>query len=141
MTAAISKSGYKHLLEQTGIRPTLQRLAVIEYLAACHSHPSADETHTALSVAYPTLSRTTVFNTLRLFVEKGLAHEVDISADVIRYDFALQTPHAHFQCTRCLRIFDIPFDLAAIAKPEGFVCDNVNLYFKGICPRCRQTPQ
>lgn len=136
MNSTFTKSELKQLMDEAGIRPSLQRLAVLEYLAGCHHHPSADEIYATLIESYPTLSRTTVFNTLRVFVEKGLVNDVDITAEMTRYDFARRTPHAHFQCRRCRRIFDIPFDMAALAAPEGYACDNVNLYFKGLCPDC-----
>lgn len=137
MNRTLSKSELKDLMTDAGIRPSLQRLAVLDYLAGCHCHPSADEIYAALEPDYPTLSRTTVFNTLRVMVEKGLVNDVDISAEMTRYDFARRTPHAHFQCRKCRRIFDVPFDMAALTAPGGFDCDNVNLYFKGICPECR----
>lgn len=126
-------------MDEVGVRPSLQRLAVLEYLAGCHHHPSADEIYSSLVESYPTLSRTTVFNTLRVFVEKGLVNDVDITAEMTRYDFGRRTPHAHFQCRCCRRIIDIPFDMAALAAPEGFACDNVNLYFKGLCPDCHKS--
>ena len=42
------------------IRPSLQRIAVVEYMLTHHTHPSADERYNALSAEIPTLSLTTM---------------------------------------------------------------------------------
>lgn len=123
-------------LIKAGIRPSIQRLTVLEYLTSCNSHPTADDLYSELIKDNPSLSRTTVFNCLKLFVEKGLINDIDISSDSTRYDDSCREPHAHFMCRRCHRIFDIPFDMSALKVGNGFISDNVNLFFKGICPEC-----
>jgi len=63
---------YERLLEHN-IKPSMQRIAIMEYLMNHPIHPSADDIYTALSPSMPTLSKTTVYNTLRLFSEQGAA--------------------------------------------------------------------
>ena len=58
---------YAFLLER-GIKPSQQRIALLEYLVKHPVHPTADELYSRLSPMMPTLSKTTVYNTLRLFV-------------------------------------------------------------------------
>lgn len=129
------KEMLRHLSE-SGIRPSAQRLAILEYISSCECHPTADEIYTELVKEHPTLSRTTVFSCLKLFTEKGILNDIDISSESTRYDSAFRRPHAHFLCRKCRKIFDIPFDLDALPSPDNFVCDNVNVYFKGLCPEC-----
>ena len=57
---------YDRLLEHN-IKPSMQRIAIMEYLMEHPIHPSADDIYTALSPSMPTLSKTTVYNTLKLF--------------------------------------------------------------------------
>ena len=83
------------------------------------------------------LSRTTVFSCVKLLAEKGLINDIDISSESTRYDSAAYAPHAHFMCRRCRRIFDIPMDTSVLAVPENFLCDNINVFYKGICPECK----
>lgn len=123
-------------LAEAGIRPSAQRLAILEYISSCECHPTADEIYSTLVRQYPTLSRTTVFSCLKLFAEKGLVNDIDISAESTRFDSRERRPHAHFMCRECRRIFDIPFDVASLPSPENFECDNVNVFFKGLCPEC-----
>ena len=54
---------YDRLLKYS-IKPSMQRIAIMEYLMEHRTHPSADEIYTALSPSMPTLSKTTVYNTL-----------------------------------------------------------------------------
>lgn len=126
------------MLADAGIRPSVQRLVILEYLYSSKSHPTADEVYAALLRRNPMLSRTTVFNCLKLFAEKGLINGIDISSDSTRYDYAGHPSHAHFMCRECRRIFDVPFDMSAVNAPSDFICDNVNVFFKGICPDCNE---
>lgn len=126
------------LLSAANIRPSLQRLIVLDYITSCETHPTADQIYTALLREHPMLSRTTVFNCLRLFVEKGLVNDIDILSESTRYDSTIRPPHGHFMCRECHRIFDITLDMSALHAPSGFACDNVNVYFKGLCPECRK---
>lgn len=124
------------MLTEAGIRPSMQRLTVLEFITSCRHHPTADEIYSCLVKENPMLSRTTVFNCLKLFVEKGLVNDIDISADSTRYDDAHRTPHGHFMCRECHRIFDIMLDMSSLKVSNGFICDNVNVFFKGLCPEC-----
>ena len=57
----------KQYLLNFGIKPSLQRLAVMKYLMQYHTHPTVDEIYAALHSSIPTLSKTTIYNTLSLF--------------------------------------------------------------------------
>mgnify|MGYP003302804091 CR=1 FL=1 len=68
---------YNYLLEH-GIKPSMQRIAIMDYLLTHKDHPSIDAIFMALSKKMPTLSKTTVYNTLKLFVENGAAQMLKI---------------------------------------------------------------
>ena len=97
---------YENLLKYD-IKPSVQRMAVMEYLMTHFTHPSVDEIYTALSPKYPTLSRTTVYNTLKLFVEQGAAQMLTIDEKMTCFDGDV-SHHAHFLCKRCGKIYDLP---------------------------------
>ena len=59
-----------------GIKPSVQRIAIMEYLFKHHTHPTVDEIYTELLPQIPTLSKTTVYNTLKLFVQQGTAMQI-----------------------------------------------------------------
>lgn len=70
-------TAYEYLLSYH-IKPSVQRIAIMDYLLNHKTHPCIDEIHTALCKEIPTLSKTTVYNTLKLFVEHGAAKMLTI---------------------------------------------------------------
>lgn len=125
------------MMRQAGLRPSAQRLAVLRHVGNTHSHPSSDEVYRELQTAFPSLSRTTVYNSLHALVDAGLVRELEIDAGNKRYDLAPQAPHGHFICRRCGRIFDMPLPPGfAAVTPPGFRIDSVDIYGKGLCPDC-----
>lgn len=133
-----TKDTIKHLSEH-GIKPSAQRIAVMDYLMRHHTHPTADEIYCALHPSLPTLSRTTVYNTLRLLAQRGAALQLTIDEHNVCYD-ADTSAHAHFLCTRCGKVYDIPLvsdKLIAMATlPKGFNAAQTDLYFRGLCDKC-----
>ncbi len=125
------------VLHQHRVRPSIHRLAVLDYVANRRTHPTADEVFSTIAVDFPTVSRTTVYNSLHTLVEAGVLRELDIESTSTRYDLALQLPHSHFRCSCCGKIFDmqLPAGLENIVMP-GFKVDATNLFFAGLCPEC-----
>jgi len=119
-----------------GIRPSVQRIAIMRYLLKNFTHPTADDVFEALKKNMPTLSKTTVYNTLKLFVEHGAAIFVGIDEKNARFDGTVK-PHAHFRCKECGCILDISVN-ADVFVPKGFegTIDESYLYFKGVCEQC-----
>jgi Fe2+ or Zn2+ uptake regulation protein len=129
-------------LSDHGVRPSLQRMAVMDYLLTHKTHPATDEIYSALAPVIPTLSRTTVYNTVSMLAEKGAILALDLDVRTTHYDGDV-TPHAHFICTRCGEIHDIfptPQDwrrLTGMAPPPaGASISDTQLSYKGICAKC-----
>lgn len=126
-------------LTDHGVKPSLQRIAVMEYLMEHRTHPTVEEIYQALHPQIPTLSKTTVYNTLRLLTEKGAALQLTIDDKKVCFD-ADTSAHAHFLCRNCGKVYDIRLhqtDLQTEAEmPEGFAVEQSDLYFHGICKCC-----
>lgn len=131
-------STYDYLLEHR-VKPSVQRLAVMEYLQQHHTHPTADEIYVHLVNKIPTLSKTTVYNTLRLLVEQGAARMLTIDEHNVCFD-AMVEPHAHLLCTACGTVYDLPVDQVPVAAPGvlpgGHVAREASLYYRGTCADC-----
>src|SRR3954469_854938 len=95
-------------LEQHGIQPSAQRVAVARYVLSTEDHPSADQVFARVKNALPVLSRATVYNTLHLFVEKGLLKELILAEGRVVFDPKTE-PHHHFVDDDTGTIFDIPW--------------------------------
>jgi Fur family peroxide stress response transcriptional regulator len=126
-------------LKSKGIRPSYQRIKVLEYAYQKGGHPTVDEIFRALAADIPSLSKVTVYNTLHTFVEAGLLRVVDIDDTEKRYDLTLAN-HGHFQCEVCGAIynFEVNIDQVQIEGLSQFEITQKNVYFKGLCPNCRK---
>lgn len=126
------------MLHRAGVRPSAQRISIFSFVANSQRHPAAESIFTALSEKYPSLSRTTVYNSLHTLVDAGLIRELEIESGNMRYDLAPQSPHSHFICRVCGRIFDMPMpaDVEEFVS-AGFATESVDIYFRGLCPECR----
>ena len=125
-----------------GIRPSPQRMAVYSALYGRKDHPSADTLFNELRPSMPTMSKTTVLNTMRLFQSVGLIRDVRCEEGELRFDGCPEF-HAHFKCRECGALIDVPVEDShkkTYAKvPDGFIVDDEQLIYYGICKKCNAT--
>lgn len=100
-------------------------------------HPTVDRIYLALHDEIPSLSRTTVYNTLSAFIKAGLVRELSIDDHEARYDIMTEN-HGHFKCESCGAIFNFALDMDSWVPKElnDFKIRDKNTYFKGICASC-----
>ena len=124
----------RSLLEEKGIQPSIQRLKILEYLIKKKTHPTADMIYQKLSREIPTLSKTTVYNTLHNFQDKGIISGLTIDENEMRYDFYMQH-HLHFKCGKCKSVYDIDAEVSSLERDyiNGHKILDFQVYFKGIC--------
>ena len=128
---------YKDLLMNYGISPSLHRINILKYLDQHRTHPTVDLIYQDLLKSIPTLSKTTVYNTLKTFTKKGIIFAISIFENESRYDFNIE-PHAHFKCEICGSIFDLEktVDLFQKNMIDGHLIKQHHVYLKGICKNC-----
>lgn len=96
------------ILREHGIQPTPQRLAVAEVVLGCRAHPSAEEVWAEVRRKSPTVSRATVYNTLNLFVKKGLLR-LQVLKGITVFDSEVRAHH-HFIDDQTGKIYDLPWE-------------------------------
>lgn len=119
------------------IKPSFQRIKVFEYLSSNRNHPTVDEIYKEVVKVIPTLSKTTVYNTLKLFIDTNIVRGLYIEENEIRYDSILYE-HGHFKCNMCKEIYDFSVDIDSFHNKElkNFQVNEKAVYFKGVCPKC-----
>jgi Fe2+ or Zn2+ uptake regulation protein len=134
----------KEILVKNGISPSYHRLRIYEYLVNNHIHPTADMIYADVIKNIPTLSRTTIYNTLKTFTEKGLISSITIEDNEVRYDADISL-HGHFKCISCGALYDIDVDHLHVEKKliinkkiNGHLITEKHIYFKGICKKCQK---
>ena len=124
-------------LKKNNIRLTHQRLKVLEYLSNSKSHPTVEQIYNALKKEVPSLSKTTIYNTLNYLAELNLIRVLAIDENEAHFDAATET-HGHFKCKTCGKIydFDINMNSCETEELENFEIHEKLVYFKGICSGC-----
>jgi len=105
-------------LRRHGIQPTAQRLAVARFVLDADSHPTADEVWERVRQRSPTLSRATVYNTLNLFVEKGLLRTQAVREGALVFDPRIARHH-HFIDEETGAIHDVPWDAVKVTGEKA----------------------
>jgi Fe2+ or Zn2+ uptake regulation protein len=129
------------LLRARGQRTTSQRLVILRELRRRRRHASAEEIRAVVGRELPGISIPTVYATLDLLVELGLARKLDVGTGVSLFD-GRTDPHQHTVCRRCGRVEDLdgPFEPTALTKAaarNGFTADQVDVVIHGLCADCR----
>jgi Fur family iron response transcriptional regulator len=126
------------LLESHGIRPTQQRVKVAQVLLATPTHMTADQLLAALKQSPSRVSKATVYNTLKLFVDHGLARQIHLDPDRCVYDSTM-SPHYHFQNVETGEMIDIRPDDLSFDKlpplPAGTEIDSVDVVVRVRFPK------
>jgi Fur family ferric uptake transcriptional regulator len=129
------------IMKSSDVKPTAMRLLVLQFLL----NKKVAVSLTNIEDYFDNSDRTTLYRTLKTFVESGIAHQIDDGTGITKYALCeeqcncdIETDlHLHFHCnncneTVCLTEHKIPH----INLPEGFTAENVNLVVKGICDKC-----
>ncbi len=142
--AAMSKiaEGWSRFLAEKGLKNTRQREAVAEVFFSTSGHISAEDLYRKVSRDHPGVGLTTVYRTLRLLTEAGLAKErrfVEPQGVYEKEDN--DRHHDHLICTRCGNIIEfkeptIESMQEAVARRYGFVVTDHKMELYGLCRSC-----
>lgn len=139
MTTAME--GPEQQLRQAGLRVTSPRLAVLVVVGA-NPHIAAEDVATDVRERLGAVSTQTVYDALRVCTDAGLMRRIAPAGSPARYERRTGDNHHHLVCRRCGRIEDV--DCAVGHAPcltadddQGFVIDEAEVNYWGICPECR----
>ncbi|MBN1860234.1 MAG: transcriptional repressor [Candidatus Thermoplasmatota archaeon] len=128
---------YVKILKGHSLKITQPRLDILKYLDQHHTHPNVEEIYSTLKKKHPSLSRTTVYNSLEILMKHKIVQSLTVSGSELRYDIE-DSLHHHFICTRCGAIYDIAIACPNMGKTleAGHCVEEVQGYFKGVCKKC-----
>lgn len=136
-----SPNKFEKILENNNIKPTAMRLLVLQFLLNKNVATSLTDVENYFAKS----DRTTLYRTLKTFVEKGISHKIDDGTGIAKYALCeanchceIDTDlHLHFHCTNCNETVCITeYKIPPIHLPKDYVAENVNLVVKGICDKC-----
>jgi len=142
MSHEVERRALSRYLEEHQLKHTKQREAILETFLEATGHITSEEIYQQVRENYPNIGYTTVYRTMKLLSEAGLAHERNFDDGVTRYEIPHEH-HDHLVCTRCGRI--VEFECAMIESAQDRIADEYGfkllrhrheLY--GLCPSCQR---
>ncbi|MDR2426372.1 MAG: transcriptional repressor [Endomicrobium sp.] len=121
-----------------GLRQTFQRRKILEFLMNTDSHPTAYNIYKRIVKDIPTVSKTTIYNTVNKLVKERIIKCIKMKNSEMRFD-ANTEPHCHFVCSKCGRIYDVKICYKNILKHaiDGHKVEDVFICYSGVCKACK----
>ena len=124
------------ILSDHNIKPSIIRVMIYDYVRSTKSHPTVDEIYKELSPKAPTLSKTTVYNTVKLLSQEGVIKMLTIEEQQARFD-ACTDHHGHFLCNGCKKVYDFEVNVPEDMLPQGFEAQTKEIFYTGVCNTCK----
>jgi Fur family ferric uptake transcriptional regulator len=131
-------------MDAKGLRSTDQRRVIVETFFRAPDHVSIEELLAQVRAVDPKVGYATVYRTLKLMAESGIASEREFGDGLTRYELADgQAHHDHLICDQCGRITEfeepeIERLQDEVAATYGFVLRTHKHELYGVCPDCRK---
>ncbi len=128
-------------LEEHSLKHTKQRDAILGVFLEATGHITSEEIYQRVQDAHPSIGYTTVYRTMKLLCEAGLANERNFDDGVSRYEIAHEH-HDHLVCVRCGKIIEFECRMIEstqneIAERYGFQVLRHRHELYGHCETCR----
>ncbi|HEY5521784.1 MAG TPA: Fur family transcriptional regulator [Desulfuromonadaceae bacterium] len=126
-----------------GLRSTRQRDIILDIFLSTHQHVSVEELYLKIKTSNPGIGFATVYRTLKLFAEAGLAREVLLHDGQTRYEHvSAGEHHDHLVCTGCNAIIEFEDETIEklqkeIAARHGFLIKSHKMEMYGLCANCK----
>lgn len=134
---------FEHL-KKAGLKKTGQRELILEVFLKTEGHLSAEDLYGLVKAEDPTVGFTTVYRTLKLLAECGLAREEGLGDNRMRYEHNYNHQHHdHLICTECGELIEFYSEVIEkkqdeIAETYGFLPTHHSLRIWGLCSNCQK---
>lgn len=134
----------QRFMDERGLKSTRQRHLILETFFTLEGHFSVEQLWGKVRAHNPRVSVATVYRTMKLLAESGLAHAQNFGDGQTRYEPAIgREHHDHLICTRCSTIIEFENDRIeqlqdAVAKKHGFKVSSHKMELYGLCRSCQK---
>jgi len=127
---------YKELLEDSNLKITPQRLAILKELEN-KGHASIEEVYETIKDIFPSISLATIYKNINALKDEGIISEICLHQKP-KYEL-IKEDHAHFICKKCGKVEDIPFeDIIDKSVSKKYPDAQKEVYLYGICKECKE---
>lgn len=136
------KQKFRDYLAKQGLKSTRQREIILDAFLSSPSHLSIEELYLKLRRQHPNIGYATVYRTLKLFAECGIAEERHFGDGQTRYESCgAEEHHDHLICTECGAIIEFEDSRIEklqeeVAREHGFTIASHRLELYGLCAKC-----
>lgn len=128
-------------LSSRGLKNTPQRRLIVETFLETTEHVTTEGLYALVRAIDPKVGQATVYRTLRLLCEAGIARELHFGDGMASYEPAEGDHHDHLICTSCgknLEVLDETIEelQVKLAAEHGFTLTSHRMYLYGICSEC-----
>ncbi len=137
-----SRKIFKEFMARKGLRSTQQRDIILDEFLKAGSHMSTEELYLRIRKKHPGIGYATVYRTLKLFAESGIAEERHFGDGQARYESTSgEEHHDHLICTGCGAILEfedprIEELQEKVAAEHRFRIVSHRLEIYGLCEKC-----
>ncbi len=134
---------FQSYVSQSGLKNTAQRARIVDVFMESKGHLSTEEVYDMVRAVDPSVGQSTVYRTMKLLSESGLAHEVHLGDGITRYEPFCEEHHDHLVCEQCGKTVEILNKKLeklqeTIAEKQGFTLTSHTMCLYGICGECRK---
>jgi Fur family transcriptional regulator, ferric uptake regulator len=139
-----NKKIFADFISERGLKSTKQRDIILESFLSSDRHLSIEELYLKLRATHSNIGYATVYRTLKLFAEAGIAREMQFGDGQTRYEHVGEGEHHdHLVCTRCGSIEEFENETieqlqAEVAASRGFLIERHRLELYGLCGSCKK---
>ena len=125
---------YKSLLENSELKTTPQRLAILRELDT-KGHASIEEIYENIKEMFPSISLATIYKNINALKDENIISEICLHQ---KPKFEIKKdPHAHFICKKCGKVEDIPMeDILKKEVMQKYPEAEKEFYIYGVCKEC-----
>lgn len=141
MAHELEQKALADYLEDHNLKHTRQREAILSVFLDVSGHITSEDLHQQVRELHPGIGYTTVYRTMKLLCEAGLAIERHFDDGVTRYEVEHEH-HDHLVCTRCGKIVEFECQMIEAAQNDivakyGFRLLRHRHELYGHCPACQ----
>ncbi len=139
-----AKTVFGQYLKNRGMLHSKQREEILDIFLKTEKHPTIDALYQLIRKKHPKIGLATVYRSMRVICDAGLAREVDFGDGVKRYEHEYQHQHHdHLVCLKCGRVIEvlsprIEHLQETLAKKHNFTPIRHRMEIFGTCRECKR---
>lgn len=135
---------FQDYIARNSLKVTPQRMLIVDVFLKVGGHLTTEEVYERVKAVDPSVGQATVYRTMKLLCDSGLAKKVHFGDGVARYEQKYGSKHHdHLICERCganIEVLDDDIERLQeeLARRHGYVLTSHRMYLYGICASCRE---